>query len=138
MKGTYILVTKLSDDSKIRIGKLGRIDFQKGYYCYVGSALGKSINLENRTKRHERLAKDKSGKLRWHIDYFLTNPSISLDGIIVFNGDERMECEISCSLEKKASETVNGFGSSDCKDGCKGHLHRFESMEKVLSVVESL
>jgi Uri superfamily endonuclease len=134
MKGAYILITRLREDSKIRIGKLGELEFQKGYYCYVGSALGKSMNIENRTKWHERLAREKEGNLKWHIDYFLTNPNVSLDGIIVFeNGDE---CKISNILKKDVAETIRNFGSSDCK--CNGHLHRFENMRDVLKAVESI
>jgi Uri superfamily endonuclease len=134
MKGSYILVMQLKKDSKIKIGKLGELDFQKGYYCYVGSAVGKSMNIENRTKRHERLAREKEGNLQWHIDYFLTNPNVSLDGIIVFeNGDE---CEISNILKRDVAETIRNFGSSDCK--CEGHLHRFENMKDVLKAVESI
>jgi Uri superfamily endonuclease len=136
MKGVYILVTRLREDSKMEIGKLGSIIFKKGLYCYVGSALGKNMNLENRTKRHEMLARDKKGNLKWHIDYFLTNPKVGLDGIIVFNGNKG-ECKVSRALQGEAEETIRGFGSSDCNK-CKGHFHRFGSMKKVLKTVESI
>jgi len=136
MNGAYVLVAYLRKNSKIRIGKLGAIDFLKGYYCYVGSALGKSINLENRIKRHERLVKDKTGKVRWHIDYFLINPKVLLKGIIIFSG--KVECKISQILEKNAKKTILGFGSSDCKYGCKGHFHHFKNMKEFLHVVKKI
>lgn len=134
MKGAYVLITYLRKNSKIKAGKLGVIDFSKGYYCYIGSALGKSVNLENRIKRHERLVKDKTGKVRWHIDYFLTNPKVSLEGIFVFPG--RTECKVSRVFEKNAKKTILGFGSSDCGHGCKGHFHHFKDMKKILDMVE--
>ena len=57
MKGTYILVIFLKENSKIEIGSLGKISFSKGYYLYVGSAMGNygSATLINRVKRHKRM-----------------------------------------------------------------------------------
>ena len=50
MKGTYCLIINLNNTSKIKIGKkLGKIEFDKGYYVYVGSAMN---SLESRINRH--------------------------------------------------------------------------------------
>jgi len=122
MKGTYILLIRLENDSRMRIGRLGNLDFKEGYYCYVGSAFGKSVSLKNRIRRHERLNRDKEGKLRWHIDYFLTNPNASIEKIVEFV-EKRIECRVSQSLSKHAITSVEGFGCSDCK--CQSHLHYF-------------
>lgn len=103
----------------IRIGSLGELNLNKGFYCYVGSALGKSVSLENRLMRH--LSKKK--KLRWHIDYLLANSDASIDSIIIFPSEKRIECLVSKEIEKLAEKTIEGFGSSDCN--CKGHLHYF-------------
>ena len=127
MKGSYILVMKLKENSKMRIGKLGVIDFPKGYYCYVGSALGNTVNIENRIKRHKRLDEKKSGKLKWHIDYFLVNPNSSIIDIITIKNDKRMECKISERLDKVADKSIDGFGCSDCD--CKSHFHYFENKQ---------
>ena len=135
MKGTYVLVTKLKKNSRIRIGKLGVINFPKGYYCYVGSALGKIVNLEKRIARHKKLSKEKTGKLQWHIDYFLVNPNTSTIDTIMINNNRRMECEISKKLKKFADKSINGFGCTDCN--CKSHFHYFENRqdyEKILEV----
>jgi len=121
MKGSYVLVMNLKDNSKIRIGKLGIIHFSKGYYYYVGSALGKTVNLENRIGRHKKLNKEKSGKLKWHVDYFLVNTNSSIIDTITIKNNERLECEISKKLERVADESINGFGCSDCD--CKSHFH---------------
>lgn len=151
MKGSYILIARVKKDSKIDIGKLGKLDFKKGYYCYVGSANGKTVSLENRLKRHIKLSIEKKGKLRWHIDYFLTNHNVLLNGVIAFEKKPRKseceprksecepresECGLSHILEKSADYTVKKFGSSDCK--CNSHLYRFKSLKKILDVVESI
>lgn len=134
MRGSYVLVSHLKRDSKIRVGKLGTIDFKKGHYCYVGSANGKSVNVENRTKRHERLALEKTGRLNWHIDYFLVDPNVSVaDTKKIEKGDE---CEISKMFERSADRTLQGFGSSDCSSGCKGHLHYFREASSIRTVLE--
>ena len=123
MKGSYVLVAEVKENSKIRIGKLGEIDFKKGYYCYVGSALGKSTNLENRTRRYRKLNKEKSGNIHWHIDYFLVNPNVEIVQINKINSVQKIECKISRMFEKVSEDSVHGFGCSDCK--CKSHLYYF-------------
>jgi Uri superfamily endonuclease len=128
MKGSYVLLVELKENSKIRIGKLGVIDFPRGYYCYVGSALGRSVNLENRLKRHFR----KEKKIKWHIDYLLADPNVSIDGAIIFPSRKRKECFLSRIIEERA-KTIKNFGSSDCD--CKGHLHYFRRKEELLSVL---
>ncbi|MGZ7049923.1 MAG: GIY-YIG nuclease family protein, partial [Methanobacterium sp.] len=62
---TYCLLINLNVDSEISVGKLGKLNFKKGFYVYVGSALN---SIDARIKRH--LKNDK--KLFWHIDYLLT------------------------------------------------------------------
>lgn len=131
MRGTYILVMRLSKDSLIGIGKLGTVLFKKGYYCYVGSAFGKVVNLENRTGRHRKLNREKKGNLRWHIDYFLVKQGISIKRIVTFY--KRIECKVSQILEKSADKTIRGFGSSDCK--CISHLHYFKSLKRLTETV---
>ena len=71
MKECYCLIINLEKNRKIKIGKkLGKIDFEKGFYVYVGSALN---SLESRLNRH--LSDEK--KLHWHIDYLLKNANIT-------------------------------------------------------------
>jgi len=132
MRGTYILVTYLGKDLKIRIGKLGVMDFLKGYYCYVGSAFGKIINLDNRIGRHKKLNKEKKGNLKWHIDYFLVSPNVSIKRVITFN--KKIECEISKKLERNSNKIISGFGSSDCK--CNSHLHYFKNLMKLKGAIK--
>ncbi|MCK4902633.1 MAG: GIY-YIG nuclease family protein, partial [Thermoplasmatales archaeon] len=84
MKGSYILLIELENDSKIQIGKLGDILFKKGFYVYIGSALN---GLEQRINRHLRADK----KLHWHIDYLLK--SAKVDSVYYKENDQREECK---------------------------------------------
>ena len=113
MKGSYILFIFLNKDKRIKINKRV-LDFKKGYYAYVGSALN---NLEKRIERH----KSKKKKKHWHIDYFLEHGKIVKVKRIL--SDKKIECELSKKLCKEADGFIKGFGCSDCK--CESHLYYF-------------
>lgn len=110
MKGIYALIVNLEEDKNITVGKLGPLNFKKGYYIYIGSALN---SLEGRINRHHR--KDK--KLRWHIDYLLEKANVV--DVLYRETGEKLECEFARKLEGRFSST-KGFGSSDCS--CRSHL----------------
>ncbi len=103
---SYILILKLDEGKKIKIGSLGNIKFKKGYYMYVGSA-------KNSIKRIERHFKAEK-KLRWHIDYLSVNAKV-LDALLF----DIEECDLSNVLLQHF-EKIKGFGCSDCK--CITHL----------------
>jgi len=63
--GTYILVLRCSTSRTIRIGRLGKLPLQPGWYLYAGSAFGPG-GLRARVGHHARRA----ARPRWHIDYF--------------------------------------------------------------------
>ena len=113
MKGAYCLVIELKKYSSIKIGSLGRIKFRKDLYCYVGSALN---NIEKRVQRH--LSKKK--KLHWHIDYFLINKNTSIKKVFYKESNKREECKIARFVLKNSTNSIVGFGCSDCS--CKSHL----------------
>lgn len=119
MKGTYSLLIKIKAPFVVKIGRLGKIEFKKGGYAYIGSALK---NLESRVKRHLRDEKN----LYWHIDYLLTESSI--EEVIYVEGSEREECKIAKILDKTFSRIEN-FGSSDCS--CKSHLLHAEKYSEL-------
>lgn len=122
MRGTYVLFLESAKDMDIDVGGLGKFHFSKGVYAYVGSALGRAVNLENRIKRHRKLAKSKKGNRKWHIDYFTTAPGVELAGIIKIMG-KGIECGVADLMRKSGGKLVaQGFGSSDCK--CKTHFFR--------------
>ena len=110
MKGTYVLIIELRVDTKIRIGKLGIIQLQKGFYAYIGSALN---GLNARIERHIR----KEKKFHWHIDYLLDKAKIK--EIIYAETNEKKECDIAKMLERNF-KSIKNFGSSDCR--CESHL----------------
>lgn len=120
MIGTYILFLESTKDMDIDVGNLGRFHFPKGIYAYIGSALGKAVNLENRIKRHEELAKSKKGNKKWHIDYFTTSLYVEITGVVKIMG-KGIECRVADLMKKSGGKLVaQGFGSSDCK--CKTHF----------------
>ena len=115
-KGTYIIVLYVVKSQRIQIGKLGRFQFKKGYYAYVGSAFGPG-GLNSRIKHHIEPKK----RYHWHIDYL--NPAVK--EVWVSDPGERLEHEWAGSLGKIASDQIPGFGCSDCS--CESHLFYFNS-----------
>jgi len=133
MKGSYILVVKLRSGCKIKVGSLGKIFFSKGYYCYAGSAFGKTVYLEKRLERYGRLNRQKKGNLHWHIDYFLINPAAKIVAAKIFPNKD-VECEVFRNLAE-ISKVVKNFGSSDCK--CEGHLFYFKNFCNIKKLLAS-
>ena len=56
-----MILIQVNKKFRKKIGKLGIIEFEKGVYVYVGSAMGKAMSIENRISRH--LRKNKKLKL---------------------------------------------------------------------------
>lgn len=110
MKGSYTLLIQLPEEQTITTGRLKATYFPRGYYAYVGSAMG---GFKSRLNRH--LKSDK--KPHWHIDYLLEKASIS--EIILCETKDRTECAIAQALSCQF-DSIPGFGSSDCK--CHSHL----------------
>ena len=119
----------MQKDTKFNVGSLGSIDFKKGYYLYVGSAMGKkgSTTLINRVKRHV-LPPDKKKK-HWHIDYLLENESTSLVQILLIPSTNKIECVISNELKDHCDGFIENFGSSDCT--CRSHLYYFSNFNNI-------
>ena len=128
MKGVYLLVINLKKNLRIKVGRLGRITFPKGFYVYVGSALN---NLQARVARH--LTSEK--KLRWHTDYLLASPNAEVEMVITRQTEKRIECKIN-EIIQKFGKPVERFGSSDCK--CKSHLTYFKSLDDIKKAFEEL
>lgn len=110
MTGTYVLLIRLDEPRDIRVGKRLTIHFEKGYYGYVGSALG---GVERRLARHLSAQK----KLHWHIDYLLNRASVR--EAIYAETHDRKECLIAGGLARRLP-SISGFGCSDCR--CHSHL----------------
>ena len=129
MKGTYILLIFLPNEKRIRIGSLGLLTFPKGYYLYVGSAMGSnsSTSLENRVKRH--ISESHSKKLFWHIDYFLVSEMSVLIKIYLIPSSIRLECVLAGEILSICDNNIKGFGSSDCL--CSSHLLYFKDFPEI-------
>ena len=121
-KGSYVLVVRLEKALEIQVGKLGLLEFPRGYYLYFGSALN---GLEGRVQRHLRTEKD----LRWHIDYLTSAAPVT--GVWSVADSVRWECVWAQFAARQAEVSVpaKGFGSSDCR--CNTHLVRLSSRRKV-------
>ena len=135
--GIYTLVITSIQPFRIKIGKLGYHNFPTGTYTYTGSAIGeKSSNLNSRLWRHLNSIK----KNHWHIDYLLSSGKANIWGIIFLETRSKLECTIAQELFRinGSSIIVNGFGSSDCRKGCKSHLYYFNitQIEVALKIFE--
>ena len=128
MKGVYLLLINLKKNSRIKIGKLGKITFPKGFYVYVGSALN---SLQARVARH--LSSEK--KLRWHIDYLLASQNAEVEMVITRQTEKRIECKVN-EIIQKFGKPVEKFGSSDCK--CKSHLTYFKELGEIRKAYANL
>ncbi len=105
---SYFVILRLDEDKEIEVGRLGVIEFKKGFYIYCGSA---KRGFYKRLRRHF----SKKKKLWWHIDYL----SMEANAIEAYRckADEH---ELS-NLASKFYDWIKGFGSSDCK--CYSHLY---------------
>jgi Uri superfamily endonuclease len=131
-KGTYCLVFK-TPGCTIRVGALGDLLFQAGWYMYVGSALG-SGGLK-RLKRHISLARLRDKQPAWHVDYLLTSPEFSLKFAVCAISGDRFECQLSRELN---GTRIPGFGCSDCS--CTSHLfyRKDDPLDEILTAFRSL
>ncbi|MCH2518692.1 MAG: GIY-YIG nuclease family protein [Dehalococcoidia bacterium] len=108
--GIYVLIFHLSRDVPVAVGRLGELDFQTGWYGYVGS--GKS-GVKARVRRHLR----SHNRPHWHLDYLL--PLGQPTAAVIGYTDDSLECPLARRLEQRC-QVIPRFGSSDCR--CPGHL----------------
>lgn len=129
MKGSYILVIYNQENIEILVGALDKIKFNKGFYFYVGSAMGNSgsTTLVNRVKRH--ISPSKTKKTHWHIDYLLDNKYTSIKCVYLIPSLQNLECLLANEFLNKADSYISKFGSSDCS--CKSHLFYFKDFKEL-------
>lgn len=129
MKGSYLLILSLKKERIIRIGSLGEILFSKGFYLYVGSAMGEKgpTTLLNRVKRH--LSNSNSKKVHWHIDYLLADAFTKIIKLYLIPSITALECIIARDLLANSEGYIKDFGSSDCK--CVSHLFWFKDFNDI-------
>lgn len=64
VKGAYCLCIEVTDDLSLQIGALGLLEFPKGRYIYVGSALS---GIDSRVLRHINTGKGIYNSIHWHM-----------------------------------------------------------------------
>ena len=117
--GTYALILSCASNAHIRIGRLGTMQLQHGYYVYLGSALG-SGGLRARIAHHQKL----STQPHWHIDYLRAHTRLHS---VWFRYDARRhEHEWARVIQTMIGAEIPllGFGASDCD--CWSHLYFFK------------
>ncbi len=107
----YLLFLKVKKNFAVKVGSLGKIEFGKGFYVYVGSAK----NSRKRILRHFKRNK----KLHWHIDYLTSNENCS--PLFAYVIEKDVESQLANYLSKYYF-SIKDFGASDTKDG--SHLFR--------------
>ncbi len=116
--GVYTLVLDIYEDTSLRLGAWGLTRFQRGLYVYTGSAQGTG-GLDARIMRHLRREK----KIFWHIDHLTSNPRVSVLAFVKAEEPRRTECVVNRRIRSRLdAEPIQGFGSSDCRESCLGHL----------------
>lgn len=113
--GTYALIMEAVSPFERKIGRLGIINGQPGYYIYCGSAFGPG-GIKARTDHHRRI----SPKPHWHIDY-LRYAAIIREIWYSFDLSKREhDWTKALVFHSDCSIPFPGFGASDC--ACKSHL----------------
>ncbi len=116
--GTYVLVLRSLDHASLRVGRLGVLHLELGYYAYAGSALGPG-GVGARLGRHLL----GSGRTHWYIDY-LRARAHPVEAWYS-RGLSRREHLWSEALRTSpgAGIPLMGFGATDCS--CRSHLFFF-------------
>lgn len=115
MKGVYVLILRLDEDTNNHTGSLGELHLKKGFYAYVGSALG--AGGFKRVTRHFNVASGMNRTRKWHIDYLLPNSEVVC--AVLMPTEDALECKVAKTLGQ-FSEGIEGFGCTDCS--CPAHL----------------
>jgi len=128
-EATYILVIYVSEDLKIRVGRLGEAFFKEGDYIYIGSA---KTCLEARLQRYLR----KEKRIFWHIDYLLENQKVKI--LQIWTIDKKVECQTAEVFYQEPTTKIikKGFGSSDCK--CLTHLFFIKDKKKAEKILKEM
>jgi Uri superfamily endonuclease len=117
--GTYALILSCASTARIQIGRLGTMQLQRGYYVYLGSALGPG-GLRARLAHHLKV----SLRPHWHIDYLRAHTR--LHSVWLIYGRRRREHEWARAMQKMKDAMIPfpRFGASDCT--CPSHLYFFK------------
>ena len=129
--GTYALILSCASNARIQIGRLGVMHLQRGYYVYLGSALGPG-GLRARIAHHQK----RWTQTRWHIDYLRAHTQIHC--IWISYGARPREHQWARVIQtmRGAKVPLLGFGASDCD--CWSHLYFFKRCPSRISFQRGL
>jgi Uri superfamily endonuclease len=119
--GTYALVLACRKTGSLRVGTVGVMPLQQGFYLYVGSAFGPG-GLASRIQHHRQIAANP----HWHIDYLRAVCAV-VEVWFTTNSARREHSWAKAAAGLPGARVPTpGFGSSDCN--CRTHLFGFERM----------
>lgn len=124
-RGTYSLLVEVSEAATVRVGALGPVAFEPGWYAYAGSARGPGGFA--RLDRHREVAAGDRDVRHWHLDYLLGHGAAGVDAAVRTAGVDG-ECAIAAADDGRP---IPAFGSSDCD--CRSHLHHHTQRDAALS-----
>ena len=133
-RGVYSIGIQLREPLEVRIrGKPYRLEI--GNYVYTGSALGAGNNLHTRIRRHLLGMK----KEHWHLDQITNSRHTSISFVVFSETDRKMECIVNKAASEfaQAETPLPGFGSSDCRSGCKSHLLRLGEKDNLTDMIRA-
>lgn len=118
----YQIGLSLNEPTVLLIGRK-RFILDSGFYVYTGRS---KIHIEKRIQRH--LNRGKIVK-RWHVDYLTTHFAVGSIHSRRFPLSADQECILNQTMRQSAGfvEYIEQFGSSDCKNGCIGHLAKLKN-----------
>lgn len=130
-KGTYLLIFKAKEPFRCRVGKLGLLAGQPGFYAYVGSAQGPG-GVAARIKHHLVIA----ARPHWHLDYL--RPHLDPMEVWCTYSATSLEHQWAYALLQlsKLPAPLSGFGASDCR--CETHLAYFNKLPATHKVKSQL
>ncbi|MGD1103787.1 MAG: DUF123 domain-containing protein [Terriglobia bacterium] len=90
LRCAHLRATPLScaSNARIQIGRRGTMQLQRGYYVYLGSALGPG-GLRARIAHHQKL----STRPHWHIDYLRAHSRLH-SVWLRYDGSERGSADV--------------------------------------------
>lgn len=128
--GTYALILRADAVRRVRVGRLGELVLEPGFYAYVGSALGPG-GVSARVRRHRR-----SRNVHWHVDSL--RDVATLVEVWYAHDPARREHAWAEALLAQPGATcpLPGFGASDCR--CASHLAFFRSRPSMAGLRRAL
>ena len=117
--GSYVLLMPSPAEGNCRVGKRLSMSLQKGWYAYVGSALGPG-GLRARLAHHLRPVADRTSRLHWHIDYLREH--LAVNEVWIIESREHLEHDWAQGFVALPGTVIPGpgLGASDC--ACPSHL----------------